>query len=358
VHVVRPGPGRADPRCHHYDGDSCGGCQLQHLTYPDQLTAKRGIVNDAMERIARSPARLDAVLPSPAPWAYRSKLTLAIRQTGDTRQIGLRQRDNPDRVFELQECPVTDAGVLAAWREVGAARRLLPSARTLSGAVRLDGATLVFVLNGGTAWPAAPTFAEACPALGVVRWHPHGGGVRVIADRRQESGPPPASFQQVNPAVAALLHEVLLARAMSHAPTTAVDAYAGSGAIARALHDGGVRVTAIEVDAEASAYGAAGLSAPSRAVTARVEDALPSALPADLVVLNPPRSGVDEAVTRTLGDAAPATTAILYVSCNAATLARDIARLPQYRVSWLRAFDMFPQTAHVETVCELVPERS
>ena len=74
-----------------------------------------------------------------------------------------------------------------------------------------------------------------------------------------------------------------------------------------------------------------------------------------MVILNPPRSGVDARVTAAL--AAPdATRALLYVSCDAATLARDVGRLRGWRVERLTAFDMFPQTAHVETVCELLPE--
>lgn len=355
--VLVPSPERVVPRCGHYEGDACGGCQLQHLSYGAQLIAKQGIVNDALQRIARSSARLDTVTPSPVPWAYRTKLTLTMRRQGASCLVGLRHRDNPDGVFELRECPISDPRVVAAWREVGAARHLFPVERTLSGAIRLDGDDLVFVLNGGRSWPSARSFAAACSSLAVVRWHPQGHSPRVIADRRA-SGLPAASFQQVNPAVASLMHAAVVERAMSHAPASAIDAYAGSGATATVLHGQGVRVTAIELDAEASDYCGRRLQPPSRAVTARVEDALPAALPADIVVLNPPRSGVEPVVTRSLADAAASTSAILYVSCNPATLARDIQRMSPYRVSWIRAFDMFPQTAHVETVCELVPERS
>src|SRR5581483_5295898 len=94
----------------------------------------------------------------------------------------------------------------------------------------------------------------------------------------------------------------------------------------------------------------------SRALAARVEDALPDALPADVVILNPPRAGVDPRVTATLQETTPPPRAVIYVSCNPATLARDLARLPRWRIASLVAFDMFPQTAYVETVCELVPE--
>jgi 23S rRNA (uracil1939-C5)-methyltransferase len=71
------------------------------------------------------------------------------------------------------------------------------------------------------------------------------------------------------------------------------------------------------------------------------------------VILNPPRTGVDARVTEALEARSSTTPRLIYVSCNPATLARDLSRLPSYRIESLRAFDMFPQTAHVETVCEL-----
>jgi 23S rRNA (uracil1939-C5)-methyltransferase len=86
-----------------------------------------------------------------------------------------------------------------------------------------------------------------------------------------------------------------------------------------------------------------------------VEEHLASALPADVVLLNPPRTGVDPRVCSALEAVGPKPRALFYVSCDPATLARDLARLPSYRLDTLRGYDMFPQTAHVETVCELIP---
>jgi len=80
-----------------------------------------------------------------------------------------------------------------------------------------------------------------------------------------------------------------------------------------------------------------------------------SALPADVVIVNPPRAGLHERVTATLERQRTRPRAIIYVSCDPATLARDVSRLPGYRIASIATFDMFPQTAHVETVCELVP---
>ena len=101
----------------------------------------------------------------------------------------------------------------------------------------------------------------------------------------------------------------------------------------------------------------AGLGHRVQVITALVESALASALPADVVILNPPRMGVDVGVMRQLDHAASqGVRGVVYVSCDPATLARDLARVPGWRIDAVRCFDMFPQTAHVETVCVLRPE--
>jgi 23S rRNA (uracil1939-C5)-methyltransferase len=89
-------------------------------------------------------------------------------------------------------------------------------------------------------------------------------------------------------------------------------------------------------------------------MTGRVEDVLPRLRPADVVVVNPPRGGLHEQVTTTL-ETTHSARAIVYVSCDPATLARDLTRLPSYSIASLDAYDMFPQTSHVETVCVLTP---
>jgi 23S rRNA (uracil1939-C5)-methyltransferase len=189
-------------------------------------------------------------------------------------------------------------------------------------------------------------------------WEPESDGRsdrRKLYDRRSDRSPS-ASFAQVNAGVASALRDYVVSRTISRAPQTVVDAYAGAGHTAIALAEAGIAVTAIELDAEASAWSATRLEPPSRAVEGRVEDALPAYLPADLVILNPPRAGLDVRVTEILEADSSRTRSVIYISCNPATLARDLSRLPSFRIEALRAFDMFPQTAHVETVCELTAE--
>lgn len=353
LRIVEPSPSRVTPRCRHYDRDRCGGCQLQHLALDAQLEAKRRIVADSFARLARRTVDVEPVVAAPMPWEYRSRLTLALRRQGAAWIMGLHAWDDVDRVFDLEECPITMPRVVAAWAAVRRASAHLPPAAALRGTMRLAGNDLALVLEGGMRWPSAREFANAVP-LQVIRWRPDHGASRVIVDRRAGVTPDEA-FDQVNQPVAALARDEVLARVLAHAPATVIDAYAGLGLTARALAEWGVRVTAIERDASAVRYAAAHLPEGSRAIAGRVEDHLPEALPADVVVLNPPRTGVDARVTDALMQA-PLPRAIVYMSCDPATLARDVARLPAYRVTSVRPYDMFPQTAHVEVVCVLSPE--
>jgi tRNA/tmRNA/rRNA uracil-C5-methylase (TrmA/RlmC/RlmD family) len=163
-----------------------------------------------------------------------------------------------------------------------------------------------------------------------------------------------AAFLQVNREAAALLEAYVEELAGDDlAGRAVVDAYCGIGTRARELARKGARVTGIELDASAVAI-AESFRTPGAVFRAeRVEDGLAAALPADLVVLNPPRAGVDPAVTAALNELPPER--IVYVSCDPATLSRDIARLGErYELRSVRCFDLFPQTAHVETVVELV----
>lgn len=355
--IASPSPVRIDPPCPHYTRDNCGGCQLQHMTYDSQLAAKQMIIRDSVQRIGKRIVDAPPIERSPKEWRYRNKLTLAIRRRGARWIAGLHPYDDPSRIFPLADCPITDSRVVAAWREIMEADAYFPDAKELRGSVRVTSGGPTFVMMGGQSWAAREQFSAAVPSISAVWWEPADEKPRrLLYDKRQDRDPS-ASFAQVNAEVAEILRAYVLDRARAYEPRTVIDAYAGAGHTAIALAEQGVSVTAIELDPDASAWSAAKLAEPSRAIRARVEDALPGLLPADLVILNPPRAGVDARVTATLEAEMGHVRGVIYVSCNPATLARDLSRLPSYRIESLRAFDMFPQTAHVETVCELRPAR-
>jgi 23S rRNA (uracil1939-C5)-methyltransferase len=310
-----------------------------------------------LTRIGRRTVDAPVVRPSPSPWRYRRKLTLALRRRPGGRWIaGLHPYDDPNAVFALADCPITDSRVLDVWHAILEAPDALPDEPTLRAAVRvLDDGRSTLTVEGGREWPDYATLFEAVPALGALWWRPDppASPRRLLAARDGADASIGASFAQINRPMGMVLHAAVVARALSFSPSTVIDAYAGIGDTAVALAAQGVRVTAIELDPEASRWTAGRLPRGSRAIAARVEDALPSALPADVVIVNPPRTGLAESITDVLeGLSGPRV--LLYVSCDPATLGRDVARLSSYEITALESFDMFPQTAHVETLCQLV----
>ena len=350
--VLEPSTDRVEPPCPHYTIDRCGGCQIQHLRYDAQLAAKAGIIKDALQRIGRVQVAPPAVEASDRPWRYRRKLTLTLRGSGDGWIAGLRRYDDPDHVFALRDCPITDEEVLADWRAVLAHGELLPPARELRAAVRSLRRGFAFTVEGGRQWTSADALFAAVPRMLELWWEPERGRRRLLASRHdaQAAG---ASFVQVNAGVAGRLRDWVLSLAAAARPRTAVDAYAGTGDLAAALAAQGTRVTAIEIDRDAAEVCASRLPTGSRAVAQPVERVIESTLPADLVILNPPRGGIGADVAEILRSHGDAPRHVIYISCNPATLARDLRRMERFQIRSLRGFDMFPQTAHVETVCEL-----
>jgi 23S rRNA (uracil1939-C5)-methyltransferase len=297
--LVEPSPQRVAPSCRHYDGDQCGGCQLQHLEAEAQREAKRRIVADAFARIGKRVVEVPPVVPSPSQWAYRNKLTLALRWRDGAWRAGMHRWDDVDRTFALTECPITHPRVVAGWRGVLHEGRLLPRAPELRGAVRLAGEQLALVIEGGTRWPQAREFAALLEGFGAVRWIDTVGRVHDVLDRPSAAASkggaarPVASFEQVNPAMAERLQADVVALVRGCSPQTVIDAYAGAGETAVTLAAAGIRVTAVELDREAATHAARRLASPSAALCARVEDVIDALLPADVVILNPPRGGID-----------------------------------------------------------------
>ena len=401
LQLLEASPLRVEPTCRHYDGDRCGGCQLQHLNVDAQREARLTIVQDALRRIGKRDVPR-ATLVSGKEWAYRGRLTLTLKPRGTTWIGGLHPYNDASRVFALEECSIAHPSLVEAWHAVGAQLRGLPKALKLRVALRrvaLEGTTTVvsdgavsgnaaiaIVISGGTSWPEAEAWGIALhrshSAIVAVWWEREDGervaivggsevdvdaaewtAADVAADRDAIDVGPDATealaFAQVNEEVAQALRAFVVEQVSAFTPAHAIDAYAGVGILSQLLANAGVRITAIEADDAGVSQARRRLAnaAGARVICDTVENALAATLPADVVVLNPPRRGVDIRVTALLADAAAnGVRAIVYVSCDPATLARDVARLASWRIAALRCFDMFPQTAHVETVCVLVPE--
>ncbi len=365
VRVIEPSPDRREAPCPHYE--RCGGCTLEHMVYPAQLRAKARIVADALTRIGGLAAEPPEVVPSPREHRYRNRVSFALRRLGAGRvAAGFHALGEPDEIVDLDgSCLLPEESIAAAWDALrkgwGPDARLLPSGERLRLTLRASARGEVSLLVEGGFTPGRPgELLAAVPALTAV-WHRPGrsapelvagapGLPETWGDEEVElSG---AAFLQVNRAAAALLEEHVSAVVGDVAGRTVVDAYCGVGMHARRLARAGARVVGIELDEQAVEEARRAAPAGADFVAGPVEAHIAAHLPADLVILNPPRAGVDEAVTAALA-ASPAGR-IVYVSCNPATLARDLKRLGDvYRLEGVRCFDLFPQTAHVETVAVL-----
>ena len=161
---------------------------------------------------------------------------------------------------------------------------------------------------------------------------------------------PATVFEQVHPAMGDRVRQAAIAALGPVAGRRVWDLYAGIGETTAALTEAGAMVESVESDPRAVAE-AETRGPPAHRHAGRVEMVLGRLPRPDLVVTNPPRVGMDERVTAGIERVAPSR--IVYVSCDPATLARDLTRLPGYRLTSVTAFDLFPQTAHVETVAVL-----
>jgi len=349
--IDEPSPLRTDPPCPHYVRDDCGGCQLQHLLPEAQRDARRGFVGDALRRIGGLDCADPDLEPAPSDWEYRTKLTLH----SDGTRVGLHPVDQPAAVFDLETCLITAPALVTLWRALRARRRLLP-ARFRHIVLRLDrdgGLHVIVEVAGAAPWPDAGRLSAELARAGhsATLWlRPEAGDARVVSGSSQAF--PATVFEQVHPVMGARARGYALHLLGEVAGRVVWDLYSGIGESTRALASRGAAVHSVESDRRAVAYAERasdpGYPAAPKWIAARAEDVVARLPRADLVVTNPPRSGMDERVTAAL-DAGGAVR-IAYIACDPATLARDIRRLRAYRVSQVRAFDLFPQTAHVESV--------
>lgn len=341
------GPGRVAPRCGHYDRDRCGGCQWQHLDAAHQRAAKRAVIGDALRRIGKLEVEDPEIAPSDAEFGYRTKITLARGADG---ALGLHREGEPGRIFPLERCELIAPPLQAAWDRLRPLRASLPKdlERLILRLDREGGVHLIVETTGTQVWPAGPLAHVA-----VVWWRPEGGSPRVVAGGDGRTAYPATVFEQVHPVMGDRVRRWAVAEAGEVRGKHCWDLYAGIGETTAMLVERGATVESIEGDRRAVelALKHPGLRTADfgQALAGKVEDLIGSLRPPDLVITNPPRIGMEERAVDALRRARPAR--LVYISCDPATLARDVARLgPGYRVRSLKGFDLFPQTSHVETV--------
>jgi 23S rRNA (uracil1939-C5)-methyltransferase len=375
-------PDRAEPFCPVFG--ACGGCQVQHLSYPAQLAWKHRIVKDALLRIGGfTDLAVNEPIGMDVPRAYRNKMALVV----EDRVFGF-YRARSHELVPIDHCPIVleplDAaigGLIAAARapETAAAFANVKHVVMRAGLTSPNSVlSLTTDTKSAAIAAAAPQIAERIEGVGGISNSYEPANANAVIGRRMDFvwgkremeetiedvrfRVSPASFFQINGAMVASIFRAL-APLIVGTPRI-VDLYCGAGTFAIYFASRGASVVGIEENGSAvtEARGNARLNKVEdrvRFVQGRVEGALANeegrkALgAAQIVFLDPPRKGSDEATLAALADAK--VPAIWYLSCNPATLARDLRYLAgrSYKIGSVQPFDMFPQTGHVETLVTL-----
>jgi 23S rRNA (uracil1939-C5)-methyltransferase len=390
--VLERSPDRVDPPCPYFG--RCGGCRLQHLSYPAQLAFKAKQVRDCLERLGSvADFELRPILPAPDPYGYRNKMEFTVAGGGGDPIVGLHEADRYDVVLDIERCllqsetmnmlldetrrqararglPVWDAATeqgllrfvtLREGRRTGDAmvnivaaspdvERLAPVAEALRARVP---ATASVVLNVNAKKASVAVGTEEHVLLGRETITESLGGLSFQISA--------GSFFQTNTLQAERLFGLVAEACDCRGDETLIDLYSGTGAISLLLARRCRRLYGIEVAPAAVADAVRNARANGidncTFLTGEVRHVLPALVAegvrADTVVADPPRAGFHPKALGSLAALAPAR--IVYVSCNPSTLARDVGDLVRrgYRLEWVQPVDMFPQTPHIEAVARL-----
>ncbi|MFC0190305.1 23S rRNA (uracil(1939)-C(5))-methyltransferase RlmD [Fictibacillus aquaticus] len=390
----KPSKDRVTPPCPIYE--ECGGCQLQHLSYPAQLREKQDIVRQAFERYTKIPASrlpLKDTLGMAHPWDYRNKSSFQAGRK-DGRIIAGLYSSNSHELIDIDDCLVQHPDTTKVTNEVkrilkdlnipihpDKAKRAAVRTIVVRTSFETEGLQLTLVTSGENLPKKDLFLSEMKKRLPMVtsivqnvndkktslifgEKTIHLGGSETIAEKLGDLSfeLSARAFFQLNPKQTVVLYDEVKKQAKLTGSEKIVDAYCGSGTIGLWLAPFAKEVRGMDVIEEsiANARENAAKHGFKHTVyeTGKAEKWLPKWLKEgwkpDVVVVDPPRTGCDESFLQTVLKIKPKR--MVYVSCNPSTLAKDVHMLMSggFEVEEITPVDMFPQTAHIETVCTLI----
>jgi 23S rRNA (uracil1939-C5)-methyltransferase len=369
--VLAPSAARIEPPCPHYC--RCGGCDLQHGSYAEQLRLKQVIVAEAIQRahVKLPAAGVEETLPSPQQWGYRHRLRLKLSQEG---RLGF-FRKRSHAFTAIERCPAAADGINIALAELAASGSLRPlvgicQEAELHCSPADQRITLVLPVKGRIP-EAAVQHLSVCRSISQIGCT-DGQGFRHLAGTEEPlaqqvlltdltctlswSG---GCFSQVNPGQNAQLIQLVLEAAGPLAGRNILDLYCGMGNFSVPLALAGGKVFGVEGNQESVRWAgrnAAAAGAAARFLAADVHVGLRQMIKerqrADIILLDPPRAGIGSTAAL-LPELRPER--IICIACDPVTLARDLAILggKGFFAERLIPLDMFPQTSHIETIAVL-----
>lgn len=349
VEVVKPSVERIAPRCRHYG--VCGGCHYQHLSYLSQLSTKSNILKDQLKRIGKIPApTVKDIVPSPNEWNYRNNVQFHLDQSG---VLGFVASGDPSELIPIQECHLPENSISAFWPTL----EFEPDSPVERVSLR-EGrdADLMLVLESDE---KAPPEMEIEAGISVVHLTEDdsvvvaGDGYLLMNVHGRPFKVSAASFFQVNTPMAEKMVTYLLENIPVSASSTLLDVYCGVGLFSAFFASRVGRLIGIELSPSSCEDFAINLDEFENVelYEGLAEEILPALkVKADVVILDPPRAGLERVALDALIRFAPQI--IAYVSCDPATLSRDVARLTTagYSLLHVTPFDLFPQTYHIESI--------
>ncbi len=347
IEVVEPSPVRIAPPCPYFG--RCGGCDFQQLTYEAQLSAKAEIIKDCLHRIGRINTVPDFnITPAPHQWRYRSR--------AQWQYDSIRQRLGYFESASRRVCDVSECAVLAPELQ----RTLETLRRNMSEGLLPDDAKYFRAVAGDEGVSVAPGVSG--PSIGEDDDSERLPDInRSIGEEKYKLNA--QSFFQTN---ADLLPRLIVGAIGDLSGDTAIELYCGVGLLTLPLARRFNRVIAVEENSDAASFARENLAGADLVnaevvaadVAAWIESDLKCGVGAgafeiDFLLLDPPRAGAESRVIGGILQLKPKR--ICYVACDPATLARDLKKLIAggYSLDSLDAFDMFPQTHHVETIAKL-----
>ncbi|SEO05211.1 23S rRNA (uracil1939-C5)-methyltransferase [Amphibacillus marinus] len=392
IELEHVSPERVDPPCDVYL--QCGGCQLQHMSYQLQLEMKQKQVENALKKIGHiQHVKVEPTIGMEDPWRYRNKVQIPVGEKAGELITGFYRQKSHDIIEGMDRCIITSEvndRMVEAVRAI--ASKLGISAydeQTHRGILRHimvrtgenTGQTMIVLVTRTNELPHKKKLIEQLtqnfPSITSIMQSVNQERTNVILGRRTKClwgkeyiydtigeikfAISAKSFYQVNPTQTKALYDKTLAFANLTGGETVIDAYCGIGTISLFLAERAKKVYGVEIVPEAieDAKQNAKLNGirNTEFVVGQAEKVMPwwtaQGLKPDVIVVDPPRKGCDEALLQAMLQMKP--DRIVYVSCNPSTLARDLQILEDggYQTQKVQPVDMFPQTAHVETLVKL-----